>query len=72
MSMVLDLGFLGWNGIGDETSEYATVRIYNCRLSHSETANEPRLCPKCAIMLESVPIMLDISKALLCPTFMPA
>ena len=52
---------------GDETSEYATVRTpVGCRYVRLPTS--PDYARNVPIMLESVPIMLDISKALLCPT----
>ena len=62
MGMVLDLGFLGWNGFGDETSEYATVRTpIGCRTARMPTS--PDYARNVPIMLESVPIMLDIMPA---------
>ena len=53
-----------WFGMdfGEETSEYTTVFTYACRLSLCESADYP---PNVPVMLESVSIMLDISKVLL-------
>ena len=52
---------------GDETSEYATVRTpVGCRSVRLPTS--PDYARNVPIMLESVRIMLNISKAVLCPT----
>ena len=58
-----------WVGMdsGDETSEYTTVRTpVGCRSVRLPMS--PDYARNVPIMLESVPIMLDISKGLLCLT----